>query len=399
MRRHPVKVLIATFVILLGVVVPARAGNPNCNEVDGDYIVSFPFGKKVDDEIKSAPGRAISASFKYSSALNGFAATLTAEQVCAFKKRQGAKVEKDGEVQALGKPASGSTTSVDWYSWGLNRIDQKSLPLSTITVSNSGFNRYTTGTGVTAYIIDTGIYSGHSQFTTGTSLRVAKGGFTSIKDGRGTEDCNGHGTHVSGTVGGNTSGVANQVTLVPVRVLNCQGFGTWSGVAAGIDWVASNATGKSVANMSLGGGASDTVDTAVRNLIAKGVTVVVAAGNSNTDACLSSPARVTDAITVGASDSNDVKASYSNYGTCVDIYAPGTDIKSAWIGSTTASNTISGTSMATPHVTGIVARYLQTASATLPVDVAKAVLAAKNPLGTTGLFIACLTGSGECSTN
>ena len=395
MRRHPIKVLIATFVILLGVVVPARAGNPNCNEVDGNYIVSFPSDKKVDDEIKSAPGRAISATFKYSSALNGFAATLTAEQVCAFKKRQGAKVEKDGEVQALGKPTSGSTSSVDWYSWGLNRIDQKTLPLSTITVSNSGFNRFTSGTGVTAYIIDTGIYSAHSQFG-----GRAFAGYYSINDGRLTEDCNGHGTHVSGTVGGTDSGVANGVKLVAVRVLDCRGSGTWSGVIAGLDWVKKDAVDKlAVASMSLGGGPSDTVDAAVRNLISSGVTVVVAAGNSNADACLSSPARVTEAITVGASDSSDMKASYSNYGKCVDIYAPGTNIKSAWIGSTTASNTISGTSMATPHVTGIVARYLQINPTAKPVDVANAVLAVKNPLGKTGLFIACLTGSGECSTN
>ena len=388
MRRNPVKVLVATFVILIGIVVPARAGNPNCNETDGDYIVSFTSGKNVDDEIKTAPGRAISASFKYSTAVNGFAASLTAEQVCAFKKRPGTRVEKDATVQAVGKPGSGSggSGSVDWYSWGLDRVDQPQLPL------NTSFNRTTNGSGVTAYIIDTGIYAAHSQF----GGRVQKG-FSSVKDGRGTDDCNGHGTHVSGTVGGTDSGVANAVSLVPVRVLNCQGTGTWSGVIAGLDWVARDAVGKkAVANMSLGGGASQTVDDAVRKVITAGVTVAVAAGNSNTDACSSSPARVTEAITVGAIDSSDNRASYSNFGPCVDIYAPGSSIKSAWIGGTSAQNTISGTSMATPHVAGIVARYLGANASTTPASAQSALITGGKISSVSGLLVSCLTGTGEC---
>ena len=394
MRRQPFKVLFATFIILLGVVVPARAGNPNCNEVDGDYIVTLPVGKNVDDEIKTAPGRAISANFKYSKALNGFAATLTGEQVCAFKKRPGTRVEKDGLVEATGKPGSGSTSSVDWYSWGLDRIDQNKLPL------DLSFNTSSTGVGVTAFIIDTGIYAGHSQL----NGRVLPG-FPGINDGRGTDDCNGHGTHVAGTVGGLNSGVASAVKLVPVRVLDCRGSGSWSGVIAGINWIITYVqdktfNGKAVANMSLGGGINASVDQAVRNMILlANVTTVVAAGNSSTSACLSSPADVGEAIVVGATNSDDSQASYSNSGKCVDIYAPGTNIKSAWIGSPTASKTISGTSMATPHVTGIVARYLQSKGASTPSIVESDVIAAgKLSPATPNLLVACLTGQNECKT-
>ena len=385
MRRNPVKVLIATFVILIGIVVPARAGNPNCTEVDGNYIVSLPAGKKVDDEIKSVPGRSISPKFKYSAAFNGFAATLTAEQVCALKNRPGTEVEIDGIVRITG----------EWDSWGLDRVDQPALPLSNTTI-----NRNTSGTGVMAFIIDTGIYSSHTQFGT----RV-QSGFTAItSDVNGTQDCNGHGTHVAGTVGGQDSGVANQVSLIPVRVLDCTGAGSWSGVIAGINWVITkvNQLGpntKAVANMSLGGGANNQVDKAVNNLIAANVTVVVAAGNNGADACSTSPARVSAAVTVGATDMTDKRAYYSNSGRCVDIYAPGSDIKSAWIGSSTASNTISGTSMATPHVTGIVARYLQIQSGAAPKPSAVSAAIAKSAVVSTAskLPIACLTGSGECS--
>jgi subtilisin family serine protease len=217
-----------------------------------------------------------------------------------------------------------------------------------------------TGSGVKAYILDTGILTSHTQFG-----GRAVGGYTAISDGRGTTDCNGHGTHVSGTVGGSTYGVAKGVRLVAVRVLGCSGSGTFSGVIAGINWVIGNhaAGTPAVANMSLGGGASSSVDQAVNNMINDGVATVIAAGNGNSggvgqDACRYSPARVAAAMTIGATDKTDSRTSWSNYGSCVDWFAPGLGIKSAWIGSTTATKTISGTSMATPHTTGVAAQYL-----------------------------------------
>jgi serine protease len=205
-------------------------------------------------------------------------------------------------------------------------------------------------------------------------------GYTAIADGRGTDDCNGHGTHVAGTVGGVTYGVAKSAKLSPVRVLDCNGSGTWSGVIAGVDWVTKNHTKPAVANMSLGGGANTAVDNAVRNSVAAGVTYAVAAGNGNQagvaqDACKYSPARVAEALTVGATTNTDAKTSWSNYGDCVQLFAPGAGITSAWNTSTTATRTISGTSMATPHVTGVAALYLEKNSTAAAQVVGDAVLA------------------------
>jgi subtilisin family serine protease len=236
--------------------------------------------------------------------------------------------------------------------WGLDRVDQRALPLSTTYTYDS------TGAGVTAYIIDTGIRFSHNEFG-----GRASSGYDAV-DGGTADDCNGHGTHVAGTVGGNTYGVAKGVSLVAVRVLNCSGSGTTSGVIAGINWVTSNHTARAVANMSLGGGASTALDTAVTNSIAAGVVYGVAAGNETANACNGSPARVPNAITVGATASSDARASFSNFGTCVDIFAPGQSITSSWYTSDTATNTISGTSMATPHVVGAAARLLQGTSLT-----------------------------------
>ncbi len=193
-------------------------------------------------------------------------------------------------------------------------------------------------------------------------------------DGRGSADCNGHGTHVAGIMGGKTFGVAKKSTLVPVRVLDCSGSGSYSSVIAGLDWIAANHRlgDAAVVNMSLGGPASSTLDGAIRNLITKGVSVVVAAGNLSADACNYSPARVLDAITVGATTASDVRASYSNYGSCLDLFAPGSSITSTWLGAT-GTNTISGTSMASPHVAGVVARFIGQYSGLTPAQVANSI--------------------------
>jgi subtilisin family serine protease len=277
----------------------------------------------------------------YSAALKGFAATLPAQALQGLVHNPNvAFIEADAVVQ-LDVTQSPAT-------WGLDRIDQRNLPLS---------NSYTynfTGAGVNAYIIDTGILATHNEF----GGRV-ESGYTAINDGRGTNDCHGHGTHVAGTVGGATYGVAKGVRLYAVRVLNCSGSGTNAGVIAGIDWVTGNRIRPAVANMSLGGSASSAVDTAVNNSINAGVVYAVAAGNSNANACNYSPARAANAITVGATTSSDARASYSNFGTCLDLFAPGSSITSAWYSSNTSTNTISGTSMASPHVAGAAALYLQ----------------------------------------
>lgn len=386
MKMSTWKIVIATFAAIATMIVPAQAGNPNCTEVDGDYIVSFPRGANLGNEMKAAAGRQIETKFTYDSVLNGFAATLTAEQACAFKKRPGAIVERDGEATTT------ESRSVSSSLWGLDRIDQRTPNL------DGYLNTDTSGVGVNVYVLDTGINTKHTQFTT----RIGAG-FSTV--GKGVEDCNGHGTHVSGTVGGRDYGVANGVTLYPIRVLGCNGSGSWSGIISGMDWVAKNKKSPAVASMSLGGGRSETVNVAVQRLIDSNVTVVVAAGNSATDACKSSPASAPNAITVGAitnqtntdQTNTDALASYSNIGDCVDIYAPGTNIFSAWIKGSAATKVISGTSMATPHVTGIVARFLQNNKNATPAQVTSAVFGARTL--SNGMLIACLTGTGECSTN
>lgn len=260
--------------------------------------------------------------------------------------------------------------------WGLDRIDQKNLPL------DSAYSYLQTGSGTTAYIVDTGILSTHQQF----SGRVLSG-YTAISDGNGTSDCHGHGTHVAGTVGGSTYGVTKNVSLVPIRILGCDGSGASSNVIAGLDWILKNGKKPAVVNMSLGGEANASLDSAVENLFNNGYVMVVAAGNSNTDACSSSPARVSKAITVAATDSTDTRASYSNYGSCVDIFAPGSQINSSWIGSNTATKVLNGTSMATPHVVGVVAEMLQSTPTATPQIISNNLLnqasnnVVKNPSG------------------
>ncbi len=291
----------------------------------------------------------------YDAALQGFAADLTPAGLAAVRARpEVAYIEADQVFT--------NTATQTGAPWGLDRIDQANLPLSGTYVYNQ------TGSGVNVYIVDTGIRRTHVEF--GTRARI---GYSAIADGRGTDDCNGHGTHVAGTVGGNTYGVAKSATLYAVRVLDCNGSGTTSGVIAGINWVAANRIRPAVGNMSLGGGYSAALNTAVANASSAGVTFVVAAGNSNANACNYSPASAPSAITVGATSSNDARASFSNFGTCVDMFAPGVSIISSYSTSNTATAVLSGTSMASPHVAGAAALYLQTAPTATAAQVATAL--------------------------
>ena len=344
--------------------------------IKNQYIVIL--NKDVGSSNEFAQGIAKQHSGKvlqtYDAVLKGFAIYLPDVAGTAFveamkKNPKVVSVENDTIMKV-------DATTQSNPDWGLDRIDQKNLPL------DSAYSYLQTGSGTTAYIVDTGILSTHQQF----SGRVLSG-YTAISDGNGTSDCHGHGTHVAGTVGGSTYGVAKNVSLVPIRILGCDGSGASSNVIAGLDWILKNGKKPAVVNMSLGGEANASLDSAVENLFNNGYVMVVAAGNSNTDACSSSPARVSKAITVAATDSTDTRASYSNYGSCVDIFAPGSQINSSWIGSNTATKVLNGTSMATPHVVGVVAEMLQSTPTATPQTISTNLLnqassnVVKNPSG------------------
>jgi subtilisin family serine protease len=350
-------------ILILAVGLPATPGGADPGSGPTRHIVL------LDD---SANPRAVAAEHgrRYGAEVKGIYEHAVKGYVADFRGTGASDVARDSRVRLVERDGVVAATTIQTGApWGLDRIDQPTSLLS------GSFSYTNTGAGVTAYIIDTGIRLSHSDFG-GRAVT----GFDAV-DGGPADDCNGHGTHVAGTVGGSTYGVAKGVSLVAVRVLGCDGNGTTSGVITGIDWVTANHTAgaPAVANMSLGGSASSALDAAVSRSIADGVTYAVAAGNGNAggvaqDACKSSPARVAAAITVGATDSTDRKASWSNYGKCVDWFAPGVGITSAWYTGDSATNTISGTSMATPHTAGVAALYLQASPATSPSTLRNALL-------------------------
>ena len=350
---------------------PLLKGLAGVNYIDSTYIVVFKDdGSDVDNEVNRMGRRYnVQSRFKYKSAIRGFSGRLSQRAVDELRSDpRVAYIEQD-------QVASIDATQVNPPSWGLDRSDQRALPLDASYLYNQN------GTGVDAYIIDCGILLSHNDFG-GRAVT----GYDAITAGGLAIDGNGHGTHVAGTVGGATYGMAKNVRLIAVRVLDNNGSGSYSAVIAGIDWVTNDHTTKpAVANMSLGGGTSTALDDAVRRSIADGVTYCIAAGNSSALASTSSPARVTEAITVGATSNTDVFASFSNYGSIVDINAPGVNITSDWNTSTTATNTISGTSMATPHVAGAVALYLEANPTATPAEVQAAIKANGTPNKITSL--------------
>ena len=351
-------------------VVAAPAGQA----VPDEYIVVF--NNNVSSPSAEANGivnaHGGKLKYTYNTAIKGFAAELPPAAIQALRANPNiASIEQNQRVQL-------ETTQLNPANFGLDRIDQRNLPLS----NSYTFNR--TGAGVHFYGIDTGINLTHVDL----SGRVAAG-FDAVTPGGNANDCNGHGTHTATTAAGTSFGVAKGAIVHPVRVLDCTGSGTVAGVIAGVDFVTQNRVNPAVANMSLGGGISSALDQAVATSIASGVVYAIAAGNNSGNACNTSPARVSSALTVAASTRTDARASFSNFGTCVDLFAPGVGITAGWIGSNTATMTISGTSMATPHVAGVAMLFLEANRTATPTQVANAI----NTNATTGLITSAGTGT------
>lgn len=330
----------------------------------GQYIVQF------DDDVADVPGLAkqVVASvggrlgFTYTAAIKGFSTSMSAAAASALAKNPRIKlVEADQVAQASGLQLTPP-------SWGLDRIDQRAMPL------DATFDEANGGAGVNVYIIDTGVRVTHADFA-GRAFSA----FTSINDGRGTSDCYGHGTHVAGIAGGSWTGVAKLVRIHAVRVLQCDGSGTYSSIIAGIDWVTKNRVLPAVANMSLSGSTSSTMNQAVQNSIRAGVVYTVAAGNQGTDACSRSPASVPEALTVGSTFWGDAMVNLSNYGRCLDLFAPGSAILSTMHTSDTAHASMGGTSMAAPHVAGAAALYLSANPSASPAEVVAAIAGNATP--------------------
>lgn len=367
MRRRPLVLALAGTAVLAAVLPGQATAAP---VPTSSYIVTT--DGPASAVLGLVAGLGGEVTHVYDSALDGFAVRLPLPALPLLQALPGvAGVEPDRVVRVSG-------TQAPTPSYGLDRIDQRALPL------NSTLTTAATGAGVKAYVVDTGIRLDHDDFG-----GRAVSGFDAV-DGGSADDCNGHGTHVAGTTGGTRFGVAKEATLVAVRVLGCDGSGATSGVIAGVDYVTRDhqAGQPAVANLSLGGGASAALDSAVNAAIADGVSFVVAAGNDGgflgdltgqSNACNSSPARVPGALTVGAIDRTDTKASYSNRGPCLDLFAPGTDIPSAWFTDRAATATISGTSMAAPHVAGAAALFLSQSPAATPAQVAQRLVSTATP--------------------
>ena len=329
--------------------------------IPNQYIVVLKQGADTQAALAAA---GITPLYRYSAALNGFAAALNAGQLKALQHNPAvAYVEEDQRVTAY----TTQFMDANGEPWGLDRIDQRNLPLSkTYTYTHNG-------TGIYAYIIDTGIQTSHPDF--GGRAAVSYDAL-----GGNGQDCNGHGTHIAGVVGGAKYGVAKRVNLRAVRVLDCNGSGSYAQVIAGVNWVTANHASPAVANMSLGGSFSSSLNTAVANMISAGVVTAVASGGSNANACNYSPASVTTAITVSATDKTDTRASFTNYGSCVDLYAPGVSIISAWLGG--GAQTLSGSSMSAAFVTGVEALCAGAGTPNCSIGRATSGVVIGNPAGT-----------------
>ncbi len=356
----------------------ASAGQVRAGAVEGpaegsiianQYIVSLksdaPTLQAMEEYVQSEADRLTATYgatilFKYSAAFPGVALKVLPDQVEALSNDPAIKLMEADRIVRISAVEVNATA-------GLDRIDAR-------TGLDRKYNFSKTGKGVNVFVIDTGILRTHQEFTG----RVGAG-FTAVNDGQGTNDCNGHGSHVSGTIGGTVFGVAKEVTINPVRVLDCNGSGSNSAVIAGLDFVTKHAVKPAVANMSIGGAPSNQVDAAVNAAIQSGIVFAIAAGNDNANACNTSPARVPDAITVGASQTNDKRASFSNFGSCLDIFAPGVNIQSVGIRSNVSTAILSGTSMACPHVAGVAALLLEGAPTATAKEIRDQMIANATP--------------------